>query len=329
MSSINTDFRGLDPKGLPLVSIVAVSYNHEKFLEETLDSIKAQTYTNIQLIIMDDCSQDRSVEKIEEWIEKNKVNCKFIAHKENVGICKTLNEALEYCNGEYYQGIACDDILLKDKIKNQVAEFEQSDEDVMMLFSNGMCIDEYGNTITPFPRKGQSRFKKKYVEFEDFFGEHFFGNISTGSVLIRKIIFEKIGLYDEELMAEDTDLWLRILRKYKIKYFNINAFKYRELQTSLSRVGHKSSWFYFTAYKLLEKQFDNNSISKDIIDQGYKRFIKGLYVLRNRQYWFKRIIKNKFSMFVCFHYLLASLSFSYHKGVKISKALGVFDPEQL
>ena len=142
---MSTDFRGLDPKGLPLVSIVALCYNQERFLEETLDSIKAQTYPNIQLIIMDDCSQDGSVAKIEEWIKKNKVDCKFIAHEKNQGLCRTLNEALEYCDGIYYQAFACDDIMFPDKIERQVREFEKSEEDVMVIFSDGVLIDEYGN----------------------------------------------------------------------------------------------------------------------------------------------------------------------------------------
>ena len=68
---MSIDFRGLNNNGLPLVTIVAGSYNHEIFLEQTLNSIRDQTYPNIELIIIDDCSTDRSVQKIHHWIEKN------------------------------------------------------------------------------------------------------------------------------------------------------------------------------------------------------------------------------------------------------------------
>ena len=74
----------------PLVSIVALCYNHESYLKETLDSILNQTYKNIQLIIIDDCSKDNSISLIKNWIHKNKVECVFIAHKENRGVCKSL-----------------------------------------------------------------------------------------------------------------------------------------------------------------------------------------------------------------------------------------------
>ncbi len=322
---MSTDFRGFEPKGLPLVSIVAVAYNHERFLEETLDSIKAQTYPNIQLIIMDDCSQDNSVAKIEGWIERNRVNCKFIAHKKNVGICKTLNEALEYCNGTYYQAFACDDVMFPDKIELQVQEFEKSEGDVMVICSNGVLINESGDYVPPF-----EIVYNKYITYDDFFnpGRHFFGVIRAGSVLIRKKIFELIGNYDEDLMAEDTDLWLRILKDYKIKYVQIDAYKYRVVKTSMSKTGHKSDKFYYTVYRLLQKQINNKLISKETINRGFITYIKSLYVLKNRGYWCRVIMKNKFSIFICFHYVLASLGLTYNQGVRVSKAIGIFVPNK-
>ncbi|RLD60937.1 MAG: hypothetical protein DRI95_14820 [Bacteroidetes bacterium] len=319
---MSTDFRGLDPRGLPLVSIVATCYNQESFLKETLHSIKAQIYPNIQLIIMDDCSQDESVDKIKEWIDRNEVTCKFISHTENKGICKTLNEALEYCEGKYYQAIACDDILFPDKIELQVQEFEKSDEDVMVIFSSWELINEFGNTI---PRRQLVKYRD-YTDYSDFFGEEFFGIIVAGSVLIRKKVFELIGNYDEELIAEDTDLWLRILEKYKIKYYDMIAFKYRRLNTSLTKTATKTKWLYRSIFKFLGKHLDNEYLTNNQINAGFKRYIKGLYVINNRTNWFKLIIKNKFSFFTCFHFMMATLGFTYHQAVRITKFLGVFIP---
>ena len=99
----------------PLVSIIACCYNHEKYVEETLGSIKSQTHGNIELIIIDDFSTDQSVKKISNWIEKNKYSCTFIKNTENLGVVKTLNKALKKCNGKYFSIIACDDIFLKKK----------------------------------------------------------------------------------------------------------------------------------------------------------------------------------------------------------------------
>ena len=85
----------------PLVSIVAICYNHEKFVKETLDSILHQTYSNIQLIIIDDCSQDNSVSEIKNWIKMNSVDCVFIERTENSGLCKNLNEGIVVSKGKY------------------------------------------------------------------------------------------------------------------------------------------------------------------------------------------------------------------------------------
>ena len=99
----------------PLVSIIALCYNQEEFLCETLESIKAQTYKNLELIIIDDCSTDQSVKKIESWIKANNHNCNFITNKENLGLVKSLNIAVKKCKGKYYSLIACDDIYLPKK----------------------------------------------------------------------------------------------------------------------------------------------------------------------------------------------------------------------
>jgi hypothetical protein len=228
---------------------------------------------------------------------------------------------LEFCEGEYYQAIACDDVMFPDKIERQVQEFEKSEEEVMVICSNGILINENGDYIPPV-----EIIYNEYVTYDDFFnpGRHFFGIIRAGSVLIRKKVFELIGYYDEDLMAEDTDLWLRILKDHKIKYFRMDAFKYRVIETSMSSTGHKSDKFYDTVYRLLQKQINNKQISRDKIHKGFMIYVKSLYVLKNRGYWVKIILKNKFSMFFCFHYLMASLGFTYHQGVKLSKKTGLF-----
>ena len=136
----------------PLVSIVACCYNHEKYIEETLDSIISQTYGNIEIIIIDDFSTDQSVKKINMWIEENKCKCLFIKNTENLGVVKTLNKALKKCNGKYFSLIACDDIFLKKKIENQIKIFENLSEEFVAIYSDAYTIDEnssylYGTQI--------------------------------------------------------------------------------------------------------------------------------------------------------------------------------------
>src|ERR1700745_29986 len=85
----------------PLVTAIVLSYNQSRFVWETLESVRAQTHQSMQLIIVDDCSSDDSVGIIGHWIQHNKMDCTFIRHQENRGICKSLNDALAVASGKY------------------------------------------------------------------------------------------------------------------------------------------------------------------------------------------------------------------------------------
>src|SRR5580704_6317104 len=100
----------------PLVSVIALNHNQGKFLEETLDSVRNQTYKNIELIICDDCSTDDSTRKINKWIEQNNYKAKLIFNEQNLGVVKSSNRAIKQANGYYACFIACDDIMLPDKL---------------------------------------------------------------------------------------------------------------------------------------------------------------------------------------------------------------------
>ena len=99
----------------PLVSISVITYNSSKYVIETLDSAKAQTYQNIELIISDDCSTDNTVEICKNWINDNKerfVRTELITVKKNTGISPNCNRANNAANGEWIKEIAGDEIEL-------------------------------------------------------------------------------------------------------------------------------------------------------------------------------------------------------------------------
>lgn len=99
----------------PLVSVPVITYNSAKFVLETLESIKAQTYQNIELIISDDCSTDNTVELCQKWVEENKerfVRTHIITSETNTGVSANLNRAEVKCHGDWIKGIAGDDILM-------------------------------------------------------------------------------------------------------------------------------------------------------------------------------------------------------------------------
>ena len=129
-------------KPTPLVSLLIVSYNHAEWILDTLESYQKQTYDNMQLVIIDDCSTDNTAEIIQKWIIQNSIECTFIVHQTNQGVCKTYNEGVQLCKGKYYSSISGDDILSPTKTEQQVHFFEQQDNSVGMVYSNAEMFFE-------------------------------------------------------------------------------------------------------------------------------------------------------------------------------------------
>lgn len=219
----------------PLVSVIALCYNHARFVLECLESIRHQSYKNTELIIVDDCSRDNSVELIRNWIAENEVKCVFIAHGENKGICKSLNEALSHANGKYVMPIATDDVCLPDRLETHVRRMEALPEDVGVLYSDALQIDEDGNLLAGTMR--QSLQMPSSPPEGDVFLRLLEGNfIPAPTTLIRRACFDKVGLFDERLCYEDWDMWLRIARHYKFAFSPAVSAKYRIVSTSATRV---------------------------------------------------------------------------------------------
>jgi len=219
---------------IPLVSIIAVCYNHSKYAVECLNSIVSQSYENIELIIIDDCSSDNSVQLIKHWMRKNQVNCKFIAHEKNVGICRTLNEGLEKCCGYYVQLIATDDVLYKNKIKDQVRLLE-SEKSSGYSYTNFSLINEQGEVLE------NQHYPENYSPPEDLFREMLkkksdkkFMAFHPATILARKDAIMEVGGADERFLQEDFYIWLNVSFIYDGKYCPSLGIKYRKLSHSLS-----------------------------------------------------------------------------------------------
>jgi glycosyltransferase involved in cell wall biosynthesis len=218
----------------PLVSVIVGCYNQSRFVVETLESIKAQTYKPTQLIIFDDYSSDDSAAIIEKWLQENRIDCTFIRHQKNQGICKSLNEALSVATGKYVSMVASDDIWLPDKITRQVEIMESQPDNVGVLYSDALQMDENGNTLPgvliatfwKFHEMPEGQVLDKLME----------GNFIPGlTALIRRSCYHKVGLYDENLPWEDWDMWMRIARHYSFVYSPAPSAKYRLHEKSYSR----------------------------------------------------------------------------------------------
>lgn len=200
----------------PLVTIGIPVFNGAKYLSETLQSISKQTYKNLELIIIDDGSSDASFTICSQWAKLNHFPVCLLKNDSNLGLTKTCNIILRQAKGQYLQMFGQDDIMLPQKISNNVNLFEQQNENVAIIYSRVQLIDEASKLINQdyFERIGY-----KLNTNEDTFLELIKLNfISAPSVIMRTSIIKDSGGYDEDLQFEDWDLWLRLSREYQLLF---------------------------------------------------------------------------------------------------------------
>jgi len=274
-------------KKFPLVSIVAINYNNSKYVIETLDSIAQQTYENIELIIVDDCSTDDSIEKIEKWLLTYNKPYKFIKHTKNKGICATINDGYRIAKGKYISSIATDDIMLPQKTEIQVQFLENTKEEVGMIFSDAYLIDEHSNPM-------RNTFIQKYkpdlfhFNFEITYKNLLKGNfIPAMSVMIKNKILSDTGYFDENLNYEDYDMWLRIAQKYEIFYSEFISVNYRVHKSSLSQKFSSDKWA-IDDIKIYTKHRNNSPIAEyllnNLIKESFTKNNKNVYeYLKNKK----------------------------------------------
>lgn len=219
----------------PLVTIGIPNYNYSHYVINTIESAVNQTYSNIEVIIVDDCSTDNSVEVIEEWIKEYKgpVITKFIKNVINLGLSANCNIILKNSKGKYFQPLDADDWILPDKIAKQVSLLERS-ENTAMVYSNSSVINEEGKITNPdycarihYDRNKmpQGKIKKDLLTFNF---------ISLPSVLINTQYAREVGGFDDTLQVQDYYLWLKLSERYDVIYTNEILAHYRVHESSMS-----------------------------------------------------------------------------------------------
>lgn len=235
-------------KDLPLVSIGVLTYNSSKYVIETLESIKMQTYANIELIVSDDCSTDNTVEICQKWIEENKdrfVRTELLTIDHNTGVSANCNRLEATYSGEWIKGIAGDDIMLPDAILHYInfvninpkyyfifARIEAfgENEEINNLYNTKNIFDF---TFFNLDKKGQ--YEKLVLEDAHIPAPTFFYNRAELNKLQIK--------YDERIpLVEDEPKWINLLKKGAyLNFLDEVTIKYRVGHSeSLSANGGKS-----------------------------------------------------------------------------------------
>lgn len=225
---------------LPIVTVVCLCFNHKKFVLECLESIENQTYTNIELIVVDDFSQDGSVALIAEYLS-NKPHITFLRNNQNLGSTKSFNQALRLAKGNLIMDLAADDVLLQTAIEDLVNGFQVSCYDnLAAIYGNCIEISESGEKLNYFfDVDGQEKVKQP-IKTGDIYMDVIGSGKKTCSAtaLFRKEVYEKLKAYDEQLFYEDLDLWVRASRIYNFDFIDKIVLKKRIVKNSMGTLFH-------------------------------------------------------------------------------------------
>jgi glycosyltransferase involved in cell wall biosynthesis len=218
----------------PWVTVICTSYNHEAYVEQALQSVVNQNYPNVELVVIDNNSTDRSAERIATFSQQHPA-VRFIRNATNLGLNRAFNQGLALAGGRYVIDLAADDVLLPDRIAKQVALFEQLAGPYAVVFSNAAYIDAQNQqTSIHYPvdlhGRAQTRVPSGNV-FRQVLESYF---ICTPTMMMRRDVLNELGGYDETLAFEDFDFWVRSSRQYYYAYLDEILTLKRQLTDSLS-----------------------------------------------------------------------------------------------
>ncbi len=216
----------------PLVTIIVVTYNSSKYVIETLESAKVQTYQNIELVITDDCSTDNTVEICKMWLDNNKthfVKTQLVTTSKNSGISANCNRGMRSANGEWVKMIAGDDIFLDNCIEDNI-QFVKNNPETKIIYSKPIRFggDESSMQISEsnYAKNEWIFYESSAVQLQNEMDRIPFWY--TVTQFIKKEIWIKFE-YDERYPnIEDIPFILKCLKAgYKLDYFPIYTVKYR------------------------------------------------------------------------------------------------------
>lgn len=201
-----------------LVSIIVPAYNVESTIIETLNSVVEQTYSTVEVIIVNDGSTDRTVDLVKEFIV-NRANFSLYS-KNNGGLPATRNYGFVRSKGEYVVFLDADDLIDKTYVEFCVKAFLHNDA-LSVVYTQTMLFERV-NELFDLPSFSYERLLTQ--------------NCITATAMIKSVYFREIGMYDEGLnFCEDWDLWIRLLDKFpNVEYIEQPLFFYRRRNTENS-----------------------------------------------------------------------------------------------
>lgn len=258
-----------------LVSVIIPAYNHQNYVQDTIKSIINQNYENIELIIIDDGSTDKTWDKIQAMKESCEKRFKRTVFeiKANEGTCATLNKLLDLAQGEFIYMIASDDKAKPQAIEREVGFLSKNDDYALVVGDNEIidseskvCYWDKDRNIVYDKQKARFRTFAKFLHYDtkinfntDEFGRYdklYMTNHIPNGYLIRKSIFDRIGRFTPQAPLEDWWLMLQIAKYAKMKFLNEILYSYRWHDSNSIHNREK-----INSYGEMNKKYENHILS--------------------------------------------------------------------
>lgn len=201
-----------------LVSIIIPVHNGARFISETVESVLAQTFTDFELLIVDDGSTDGLNVIVNEFIARDP-RIKYI-HQENQGVSAARNTGFRSSGGRFIAFLDADDVWLCDNLQVKVERLQS--EDTGLVHSDAIMIDEHSKIIGPTLSGMEGNLLDSFLSWD---GTQVPG---PSSVLMRREVLETVGVFDEDMStAADKDLFIRVATSFKISRVDRITWYYR------------------------------------------------------------------------------------------------------
>ena len=254
----------------PIVTIICLCYNQDDYVLESLFSVINQSYSAIELIIVDDYSTDNSKATIEKWLV-NYPEIQFIANEANLGNTKSFNKALKIAKGQYIIDLAADDILLPNCVSLQLNAFKNTGyKNLGVVYGNTELINENGEFHSYYFAADKSKKVIKKRITGDIYVSVLSGGDSICSVssMVKKSVFDSLQGYDETLAYEDLDFWIRASRNYEFDFIDEILIQKRIVANSLGsdffkKNDSKAKKINHSTYLILKKAIGLNKTREE------------------------------------------------------------------
>ena len=243
----------MDRKEQPLVSIVIPAYNNENTIIATLESIRNQSYKNIEIIILDDNSKDKTLQLVTEQQKKDN-RIKIYHNSTNLGMIGNWNKCIQMSNGEFVKLVCADDLLDKNEIEKETGVMILNPS-VNLVESDTRLIDINGKKTGSFKRYHKSGLVKgKKIARTSIIWNNFFG--APVNNLIRKSVLDKTGYFDEQFTyILDFDMWMKIACTGDVYIIHelLNSFRIRNDSNTGNLIGKDRETYVAEHQRLVDK----------------------------------------------------------------------------